>query len=97
MRFAQRMISPVLWPLYVCVCTNFVMELIKCSHCSKVQIFAQLEPIAAAIERALMLVLSECYFYLFHFHTYCSTIHKIVLFDSIAYVATLWNDTIENI
>lgn len=58
----------------------------KISHCSKVQIFSQWEPIAATIEGALMLVRCECYFYLFHFHMHCSTIHKIVLFDIKAYL-----------
>lgn len=61
MRFALRMISPVLLPVYVCVSTNFVMELIKCAYCLKVQILSQWGPIAAPVERALVLVLSECY------------------------------------
>lgn len=56
------MISPVLLPVYVGVSTNFVMELIKCAYCLKVQILSQWGPIAATVAGALVLVLSECYF-----------------------------------
>lgn len=56
-RVAPRMISCILWPLYVGVSTNFLMELIKCAYCLKTQIFSQWGPMAATMERALMLVL----------------------------------------
>lgn len=56
------------------------MELIKCAYCLKVQLLSQWGPIAAPVEGAAGLVLSECYFYLCHLHIFCNTSDEVESF-----------------
>lgn len=72
------MTSPVLSPLYVCVSTNFVMAVIKCAYCLKLQILSQWGPFAAPVAGALMLVLPE--FYLLNLHKFCTTSDPMELY-----------------
>lgn len=83
MRFAPRIISPVLLPLYVCVSTNFVMELVKRADCFKVQ--------TLPLWGALLGVIS----YISHLNMFCNTTLKINIFHTEAFASTFSNCTIK--